>query len=67
MWKRIAVAVLEGVSRQIGARAADELERWIDARRGRGSLDLNRCTDCGRPLCCAVHGADSRLVEVTSP
>jgi hypothetical protein len=62
--KRLAAAFLEGIVRQVGASVSARLEEWIETRRHpRRELDLNRCPNCGRPLWCAVHGADSRLVE----
>lgn len=60
--RRLALALLEGAARELGSRVAAGVEEWFYDRRKRGGLDLNRCPDCGRPLCCAIHGADSRLV-----
>jgi len=51
---RLLVAFLEGLARETGARAREELERWHDERRSR---EADRaCLRCGRPLCCPQCG-----------
>ena len=54
MWKRLASALLEGVVRELGSRAAVELEQWLEARRELAQRAC--CATCARPLACPTHG-----------
>jgi hypothetical protein len=58
--RRLVLAFVEGIVREAGARSVATLENWW-AERAAGEL-VAACASCGRPLSCAVQGADPRAV-----